>query len=486
MVAVPWRLDRAGLARRPIPASVGCARHRPQALHGDEQPPLGPHGTWLGLSSAFLSTDFSFARVTPPNASNSRLRRKRSPLATEPSTQQLGNVGEGAVGLKFQREPFSWGVIDNSRDDRGIDFLANVRDPSLGGREFRIGVQVKTGESYFRRSGRGLGGGPPGWWYSEPNKKHFDYWLGCDVPVLLVLHDEDQDTSFWVHITKKAVRSTGKGAEIHVPRHQTVSGQCKDQLLSVAIRQSASLALEGSVLSDGLREIPFERRLRFALVVPRMASPHPHASLERPIDAVEAVALLAQGNFRELDEIAERHEEVPRPDAVPADADWAWQFTGAIWHWLATDGLDKLEETHASAPDQHCATASGVLLACALWRQEQRERAIALLDALIERDDLDALDQGWALVQRCRFGADLGEFDQAESDIATARQLLGTVRDDPTVSAPMVSALVAGAARTLEVIASTRRFRDDTENAESIDAWVAQRQDAYLELLAGC
>ncbi|MXV87477.1 MAG: DUF4365 domain-containing protein [Acidimicrobiales bacterium] len=404
-------------------------------------------------------------------------------MATEPSTQQLGNVGESAVGLKFQRTPFSWGIVNNSRDDRGIDFLANVRDPSLGGREFRIGVQVKTGASYFRRPGRGPDGGPPGWWYSEPNKKHFDYWLGCDVPVLLVLHDEDQDASFWVHITKKAVRSSGKGAEIHVPRHQTVSEQCKDQLLGVAIRQSASLALEGTVLSDGLGEIPSRRRLRYALVVPRMASPHPRTALERPIDAYEAVALLAQGNFRELDEIAERHEEVPHPDAVPADADWAWQFTGAIWHWLATDGLDKLEEIHASAPDQYCATASGVLLACALWRQEQRERAIALLNALVERDDLDALDQGWALVQRSRFGADLGEFDRAETDVATAQQLLEAVHDDSTVSAPMVSALVAGAVRTLEVIASTRRFRDDTENAESIDAWVAQRQDAYLELL---
>lgn len=298
-----------------------------------------------------------------------------------------------------------------------------------------------------------------------------------------MLHDEAEDASYWVHVTKKTVISTGKGAKILVPKDQTISEQCKGRLLAVAVRQGGSLTLEGSVLSDGLREIPFERRLRYALVVPRMASPHPRTALERPIGADEAVALLAQGNFRELDEIAERHEEVPHPDAVPADADWAWQFAGAIWHWLATDGLDKLEEIHASAPDEHCATASGVLLACALWRQERRESAIALLDALIQRDDLHALDQGWALVQRGRFGADLGAFDRAESDIATAQQLLETVHDDSTFSAPMVSALLAGAARTFEVIASTRRFRDGSEDTESIDAWVAQRQDAYLELL---
>ncbi|MCY3606852.1 MAG: DUF4365 domain-containing protein [Acidimicrobiaceae bacterium] len=406
-----------------------------------------------------------------------------APLTTRPSTQQLGNIGVSAVGLQLEREPFWWGIVDNSRDDRGIDLFALARDPLLGVREIPIGIQVKTGKSHFRRARKGPNDQIEGWWYPEPNKERFNYWAEYGVPVLLVLHDESSGVSYWVQVTRDAYVSTGKGAKILVPRHQTISEACKSLLLDVADRRDAPLALEGSVLPSSPKALATERRMRYALAVPRLVAPHLQMALERPIDAVEAVALLARGSFQELDQIADHHMEVPRPDELPADADWAWQFTGAIWHWLATDGLDKLEEIHASAPDQHCATASGVLLTCALWRQERHERAVALLDALIQRDDLDALDQGWVLVQRGRFGADLGNFDQAESDIATARQLLDTVRDDSTVSALMVSALVAGAARTFEVIASTRRFRDDTENTESIDVWVAQRQDAYLELL---
>lgn len=401
---------------------------------------------------------------------------------TGPSTRQRGNAGESAVRLKFESDPFWWDIVDNSRNDRGVDLLALAQDPAFGMREIPIAIQVKADKSKFRRPKK-VDGQVVGWWYYEPTKKHFDYWAEHGAPVLLVLHDMRDGESYWVHVTRKAILPTGKGAKILVPRNQTISGQCKDLLLRIADRHIAGLALEGTILSDGLEGIPRERRLRYALAVPRLASPHPQTALENPIDAYEAVALLAQGRFRELYEIADQHDEVPQVDAVPTDADWGWQAVGAIWNWLDKNTPDGLKMVYATAPDQCSATASGVLLACALWRQECHERAIALLDDLIGRDHADSLDRAWALVQRGRFHADCGEFGPAQADVSTAQQLLPLVRDDGDISALMASALAAGAARTSNVLVSTRRFREGVEDAESTEAWVARLQQAYLDLL---
>lgn len=400
---------------------------------------------------------------------------------TKSDSKHHGNIGTTAVSLKFERDLF-WGTADNSRDDRGIDFFALARDRMLGTREIPIGVQVKTGKSRFDRAKRRTNGEIEGWWY-ESTKKRFMYWAGYGVPVLLVLHDEDADVSFWVHVTREAYQSTGKRAKILVPRRQTISEQCKERLLGIADRHSASLALEGTVLSDSLEGIPSERRLRYALVVPRFIAPHPRAATEHPIDACEAVALLAQGDFRKLDEIVDRHDEVPGPESVLTDANWDWQFTAAIWDWLVTQSIGKLKNVYETAPEGHRAAASGVLLACALGRRERHEDAITVLDGLIDRDDSDALDRAWVLAQRARWRADLGDFDGAQSDAADARRLLDGVHDDGLVSALMVSALVASAARSLNVIASTRRFRDGSADAESTDLWIAEQQEAYLELL---
>lgn len=404
-------------------------------------------------------------------------------LMKGPSTRKRGNVGESAVRLKLESDPFWWDIVDNSRNDRGVDLLALVHDPLLGNREVLVAIQVKSDKSKFNRPKKQADGEVIGWWYYESSKKHFDYWVEHDAPALLVLHDKRDGESYWVHVTRDAIVSTGKGARILVPRSQTISAECKELLLQAADRHVSALALEGSVIPDGLGAIPPERRLRYALVVPRLAAAHPQTALESPISACEAIALMAQGSFRELDEIADRHDEMHRIDAVPTDADWDWQVAGAIWNWLATNTTDRLESAYATAPDQHSATSSGVLLACALWRQERHRATIALLDKLVQRDHPDSLDRAWALVQRARFRVDRGDFDSAQADATMARQLLRAVHDDEDVSAPMASALAAGIARTSHVIAWTKRFREGTANAESTEAWVARQQEAFLELM---
>lgn len=408
-------------------------------------------------------------------------RTGRYRAVTKSDSKQRGNIGTSAVSLKFERDLF-WGTADNSRDDRGIDFFALARDSLLGMREIPIGIQVKTGKSRFDRAKRQADGDIEGWWY-ESSKQRFKYWEEYGVPVLLVLHNEDDDVSFWVHVTQDAYESTGTRAKILVPRRQTISKLCKDQLLRIADRHSASLALEGTVLADSLEGVPSERRMRYALVVPRFIAPPPHVARERPIDACEAVALLAQGDLRVLDEIVDKHDEVPRPESLNADASWDWQFTAAIWDWLVSQSIDKLKNIYETAPEGHSAAASGVLLACALGRRERHEDAVAVLYGLIRRGDPDALDRAWVLAQRARWHADLGNFDAAQSDAADARRLLDGVHNDALVSAPMVSALLASATRTMNVIAATRRFRDRSSDAESTDLWIAEQQKAYLELL---
>jgi len=100
--------------------------------------------------------------------------------------------------------------------------------------------------------------------------------------------------------TKEAVVSTGKGAKILVPRHQTIDAQHVDLLFAAAASQRVVPAFEGAALSFGNDNVPRARQLRYALVVPRLVAPHPYRQIDIPIGPVEAVAMLAQGRFRAL------------------------------------------------------------------------------------------------------------------------------------------------------------------------------------------
>ncbi|HYY82488.1 MAG TPA: DUF4365 domain-containing protein, partial [Actinomycetes bacterium] len=187
--------------------------------------------------------------------------------------EQTGGVGISEVTADLQR--IGWGPVAlNAQHDLGTDLFVQARDARRFDRGLFVGVQVKGGPEWFQHPVRAEDGSLLGWWYYEPKVDHFDDWVTHGLPHLLVLHDLDTRTSHWVHVTAKAVQSTGKGAKILVPVSQTIAREHLDDLLAVAASHKPVIGLEGTAWSASASNIAPARRLRHALLVPRLVAPH--------------------------------------------------------------------------------------------------------------------------------------------------------------------------------------------------------------------
>ncbi len=346
--------------------------------------------------------------------------------------QQKGKQGETAVALKFLE--IDWGTVPNTSEDLGTDIWVQVRDDRRFDLGLLLGVQVKTGSTCFNKPKTGDEGALIGWWYAEPKTHHFDYWSAHSVPHLLVLHNLDSNTSYWVHVTASSIDSTGNGCKILVPATQTIDADHRDDLMAVAYQQRPVYELEGSAIEGEARDISPGQQLRHALVAPRLIAPHRNFGYQDEIDAVQAVALLAQGRFRDLKRFANEHQSVPDPESTDPRPDWTWQFVSAIWDWAMTDSHEQLSATFDSAFDNRTKVASGIFLSCALQRMEQYAEALDVLNSLVAIDRLEPADHGWVLVQRARTRAEIGDVDGCRADATTAKDCLEPIRGDLTVS----------------------------------------------------
>lgn len=347
--------------------------------------------------------------------------------------EEIGAAGESAVALQFQE--IGWGPVPRGQVDYGTDFFVQVRSARRFDLGLVCGVQVKTGKSYFRSQKIDEDGSVLGWWYYEQTPAHFNYWVRHALPHLLVLHNDKTGVSYWVHVTADALLRAGKGWKILVPANQTVDQEHRDDLLSAASTLRARPSLEGTAFMGPDRAVAPGDRLRYALVAPRLIAPHPNAGYRSTIDDVEAVALLAQGRFRDLKRFAEKLRCVPDPENSGPDLAWGWQFVAAMWDWAMTDSTKQLRTAFHSSPDKSAMAASGVLLSCALQRLEQYDEAAEVLDQLTESDELEAVEHGWVLVQRARARAEIGDIDQSRHDANQAKESLVSQKDDITVSA---------------------------------------------------
>ena len=339
-----------------------------------------------------------------------------------------GNTGQYAVMGAFSK--IGWGPASNAESDVGTDLWVEATAKNRELLRCVLGVQVKTGPSYFEKSGKK--DGQDGWWYYEPTSKHFDHWTNYNAPHLIVLHNLDSHVSYWAHVTRTAVESTGKGCKIFVPASQTIDDENAGALRDVALSGNAPFSFEGTISGPRLGIVPAGCELRYALIAPRLVAPHPNS--EEPINAVEGVALLALGRFGDLKNRSRRHQEVPDPEDPDAAGDWGWRFVAAIWDWALTDSVSSLEAVFESTPDRSSAAASGVFVACALARLQRHRDAAAVLTSLVEDEEMDSVDRAWVLVQRTRFSVEIGDLESCRDDALQARELLAGHSGDVTAS----------------------------------------------------
>ena len=214
------------------------------------------------------------------------------------STETLAEKGVHRVAASF--EDLRWGPVINRPHDLGTDIFVQVwpRGFDIG---IVIGVQVKTGDSYFAKPD-GDPDAPVGWWYSESSKNHFNYWSGHALPHLLILHEHRTQVSYWVHVTSEAVHDTGQGAKILVPSTSTLDVEHVDELLAVAGTGRSSVAFEGSTWTGGA-DTPSTDQLRFALIAPRLIATRRRDWFQETPSPEQVVGLIARAEFDRIDRL---------------------------------------------------------------------------------------------------------------------------------------------------------------------------------------
>lgn len=355
---------------------------------------------------------------------------RRMPIMQQPATRQLGATGEAAVDLFFK--DLGWGPLSTGDQDLGTDLLVQIRDEDLRDLTLMIGVQVKTGDSWFSVPGEFNGRG--GWWYSEADQKHANFWTNHPVPHIIVLQNQDRSTRIWNFVNRETIRITGRGFKVFVPSDQVLDASQSGKWLDAAVKGLKHLSFEGSHWDFAIANVAEGERARYALLAPRLVEPHPNKGFAIPISWPEAIALCIQGDADRWEFFAQRHGTVPSISEGHSSTEWGWRFAAAIHSWIYDAKVAPLETLSIPEDISQYRVAHSITLALALVDQGRASDAEVVLARVAIEDEYSA-EQGWISLQRARIQIEAGKLDAGRSLIEQANVQLAPVPRDVTVSA---------------------------------------------------
>src|SRR5699024_4548897 len=111
--------------------------------------------------------------------------------------------------------------------DNGTDLLVQIRDEQMVETGAILGVQSKTGPSFFKEP---YDQHEETGWVFRVSAKHRDYWVDHYCPHIIVLVNETDEIAYWEKITPETTISTGKEWKILVPSHQKLDRGSKERL----------------------------------------------------------------------------------------------------------------------------------------------------------------------------------------------------------------------------------------------------------------
>jgi hypothetical protein len=361
------------------------------------------------------------------------------------SQESMSTAGQHRVMAAF--EDLQWGPTPNPFHDLGVDLIIQVRDRRRFDRNMIVMAQVKSGnKTYFDpdRELRDESGVLCGWWYPEPDATHFEDWVQHGLPHLVVLHHPDTKITYWVHVTKEAVKPTGKGFKILVPESQQVNEANLDALLAVAASAKTNPQLQGTSYTASAQAAAPGRALRYAMLAPRLIAPHPNASsdYDRRLTPEEAIALIAVGRLFDLEHFARSGSNPKLNQAGPASKDWRWRLFAAVREFATDRRPDSLVSLAGSTAkpasgvkmEQPSRIAAAVAAATvALVGTERWQDAVDLLDKVVI--DLPPVDYSWLLIHRALVLVELGKVEEARQLAAEASRQVNLDLDDVTAAA---------------------------------------------------
>lgn len=193
------------------------------------------------------------------------------------------------------------------------------------------------------------------------------------------------------------------------------------------------IGLEGTAWAASASNIAPARRLRYALLVPRLVAPHRNTGFGTAAGPEQAVALLAQGRVRDLGIFADKHPAVPSLEEAGSSRDWRWRFVAALGRLWIDGDRDAVAARIDDAPNPASRAAACVVTACALVDAERHAEAVALLSD--QPDDAGPVDWAWIQGQVARARAELGDVATARQAAAATLRALSRNPDDVTASA---------------------------------------------------
>jgi hypothetical protein len=130
-------------------------------------------------------------------------------------------IGVNAVERIVTKE-FKWIWRGQDVADFGIDGQIEVVDGNGQPTGQLLAVQVKSGASYFRRGHEAVG-----FYVSDA---HLKYWDQHTLPVILVLHNPEDEQTIWQWASLRAARPSGEGWRIDIPRIKVLNAASKAEL----------------------------------------------------------------------------------------------------------------------------------------------------------------------------------------------------------------------------------------------------------------
>lgn len=389
-----------------------------------------------------------------------------------PKNNAKGTSGQSYVKAQF--EELGWSAVPNPEHDLGTDIYAGARNAEGFDLGALIGVQVKNWDFDFDKPE--VHNGEQGWWFRD-SEDHFTYWLDHRLPHLVALYDKVTGSTYWVHVTKEAVVSTGKGRKIFVPKSQVLNEQHLDDLIRIATSNPPEPVWEGSAWVPG-QLIPVESQWRYAMLAPRLIAPHPNASTEVS-NAAEAMALLTA---LRLDDISHRYkpkQALLDPAISLQSEDFGWRLFASTLNWVQDGNADGLHKLLGELTEPHLRAALTVTLCAALYEDGEVAQCVTNLEnCLQDSAEYNPVDLAWIKTHLARNLMQIGELAQAH-DLALEVAPIGQIAfNDPTAR------LLSGVATDMIFSLSGWRARDIAATIQARDTaaawWRSQTLTAGL------
>lgn len=120
---------------------------------------------------------------------------------------------------------FGWIFREQLSDDYGVDAHIEIKDDSYASGKI-IGVQIKTGESYFNTKGN-TG-------KLVFSKKHFYYWSNYSLPVIVVFVNISTNKCYWEYFNIQNLEKTTQGKYRIQAKNKVFDYNAKSDLLKIA------------------------------------------------------------------------------------------------------------------------------------------------------------------------------------------------------------------------------------------------------------